>query len=178
MFDDIGKKIKGLATVIYVLGVIASVLGGGSIAFATREYSRFGYSFTAGGVITGLITMALGAVLSWAGSLSLYGFGELIDNMNTMKYNVNTMTELVKKIEKRNVTRAGKDNSDLYDTSDKNIAATDADINAIMGMDESQKVVYVNRQARKIQCPFCGTVQSTNRSLCFLCSAKFEDASK
>ena len=66
MFENIGEKIKGLAKVICVIGIIISVI--------------FGLYFLAGEENpAGVIFMLIGPIASWASTLVLYGFGELID---------------------------------------------------------------------------------------------------
>ena len=65
MFDNIGEKIKGLAVVLCILGMIASVILGLTILSASFWLA--------------LLTIAAGCVGSWIGSFCLYGFGELIE---------------------------------------------------------------------------------------------------
>ncbi|MBQ8746290.1 MAG: hypothetical protein IJZ08_00285 [Clostridia bacterium] len=72
MFNEIGKKIKGLASVIAWIGIIASAIMG----FITMELSFF----------TGLLIIAIGALASWVGSFLLYGFGELVDNSTVIAF--------------------------------------------------------------------------------------------
>ena len=71
MFDDIGGKIKNLATVICVVGIIASVI----LAIALwSQNDKYNPTVALGfGVLIG------GCVGSWVGSFFMYGFGELID---------------------------------------------------------------------------------------------------
>lgn len=63
MFDNIGGRIKALAVVTCILGMIASVIWG-FVLFADS---------------IGLLVMAVGCVCSWVGTFTLYGFGELIE---------------------------------------------------------------------------------------------------
>ena len=67
MFDNIGRKVKGLAETLCVLGIIASVIAG--IAFAASNQP-----------LQGLIYAAVGALLSWVGSFGLYALGQLVEN--------------------------------------------------------------------------------------------------
>lgn len=70
MFENISEKIKTFAVVTTVIGMIASViLGLGSIG--------------EGGIIIGV----LGCVGSWVSSFVLYGFGELIELLETISGN-------------------------------------------------------------------------------------------
>lgn len=65
MFDNIGGKIKKLAIVITIIGIIISFIIG---AMLSNEFA-FG----------GFIVILGGSLLSWIGSFLLYGFGEIID---------------------------------------------------------------------------------------------------
>ena len=70
MFDNIGSKIKTLAKVVCWIGIIGSIIAG--IAMIATMGSV--------GVLSGLLTIVLGALLSWVGSFVLYGFGEMVEN--------------------------------------------------------------------------------------------------
>lgn len=71
MFNNIGKKLMGVASVFTTLGIIASIIIG--IIFLAEEE-----------VLIGLIIIALGSFVSWLSSLALYGFGQLIDNTSVL----------------------------------------------------------------------------------------------
>ncbi len=70
MFNEIGKKIKGLASVIAWLGIIASAIMG----FTSMRFSA----------LAGILIIAIGALASWISSFMLYGYGELIDQTSQM----------------------------------------------------------------------------------------------
>ncbi len=64
MFSNIGDKIKGLATVLCIFGMLVSIVIG------------FGVSSMNTGL--GVIYAAVGSLIAWVSSFVLYGFGELI----------------------------------------------------------------------------------------------------
>lgn len=66
MFNNIGQKIKTLAELFSVLGIVLSVLAGLAI---------IKYSF-----VVGILVAIIGSGGSWIGAFFLYGFGELVDN--------------------------------------------------------------------------------------------------
>lgn len=70
MFDNIGSKIKTLASVICWLGIIGCVLCGIALMIAIR---RFGF-------LIGLFIIIFGSLFSWISSFVLYGFGEIVEN--------------------------------------------------------------------------------------------------
>jgi len=73
MFENIGKKIKNLASVITWMGIILSVVVG--IVLIVLDESL---------IATGLIIMVAGFLMSWISSFLLYGFGQLVDNSDKL----------------------------------------------------------------------------------------------
>ena len=71
MFNDIGKKIKGLAKILSWVGIIASCITGIVFLALASHDGLF--------ALYGLLTAAVGSLLSWVGGFFVYGFGELID---------------------------------------------------------------------------------------------------
>lgn len=69
MFNNVGKKIKGFAAVLTWIGIVASCLSGMVTMVIDDEF-----------VGVGLLIMVIGSLLSWISSLTMYGFGELVDN--------------------------------------------------------------------------------------------------
>ena len=87
MFDNIGKKLMGLAKFICWLGIILSV-GGGLIAciFGIVEVVRGGRAIAILGVILGgILGIIVGILLSWLSSLGLYAFGQLVDDASRVR---------------------------------------------------------------------------------------------
>lgn len=69
MFRNVGQKIKTVAQVFTWLGIVASAFGG-IVLIVDGGWE----------LQLGLLVMVGGALLSWLGSLTLYGFGQLIEN--------------------------------------------------------------------------------------------------
>ena len=65
MFDNIGSKIKGLAIASTVIGIFASLVIGGLLIESI-----------------GILVIILGCIFSWIASLTLYGFGHLIEKVD------------------------------------------------------------------------------------------------
>lgn len=73
MFDNIGKKIKSLASILCWVGIIAYVIAAIiMIAIGVDEYED-------GLTVFGVILLFVGPLMSWVSSFFMYGFGELID---------------------------------------------------------------------------------------------------
>ena len=87
MFSNIGGKIKALAKVVCWIGIILSVISGGAMIAAGMGV--FGYTGMPEGaaVVSGVLTIALGSLLSWIGSFFSYGFGELIEKTTEIARN-------------------------------------------------------------------------------------------
>lgn len=80
MYENVGKKIKGVATFFCCAGIIASFVYAGMLFYNAIKVKQF-YSFSASNKQFFLIILILiaGVAISWLASLTLYGFGELID---------------------------------------------------------------------------------------------------
>ena len=78
MFDHIGKKIKTLAIVIFVIGIIFSVFIG---MFIGEVYAEVNAALA---FFLFLVVVAIGITVSWLSVLLFYGFGELVDQSMDM----------------------------------------------------------------------------------------------
>ena len=80
MWSNIGHKIQVLAKVICWIGIVLSVIAGIAIIAGGSAVRSYGYTYNTGSTtLTGILVIVLGALGSWLGSLTLYGFGELIE---------------------------------------------------------------------------------------------------
>lgn len=68
MYDNIGKKIKGLAMATCFIGIMAAVIYGLVLISLDEDFILFG-----------ILIMLIGSLVAWISSLCLYGFGELIE---------------------------------------------------------------------------------------------------
>lgn len=106
MFNNIGRKIQGLATFITAVGIgIFSIL----TIIQVATYSNYGSSEM---VVIAVVTGIIGCLLSWLGSFVLYGFGRLIENSQILVSLVSSM-----KNERNITTHNGADNYERYATS-------------------------------------------------------------
>ena len=92
MFSNIGGKIKGLAVAICVLGIIASVISG---IYLISLHESF--------ILSGIITIVVGVLVSWLSVFTLYGFGELIEN-SQLTYE--TTYKIYKELHKKDAAKA------------------------------------------------------------------------
>ena len=73
MFDHIGGKIKNVAKAVCWIGISLSILLGLILLIALSPDSL------AIAIAVAIPVTVLGAFLSWIGSFTLYGYGELIE---------------------------------------------------------------------------------------------------
>ena len=81
MYDNIGKKIKGLAKWMFIVEAIAAAIAGLALMFTDEEL-----------IIFGLLALLLGPIVAWVSSWLLYGFGELVDKVCDIESNMRGAT--------------------------------------------------------------------------------------
>ncbi len=81
MFNNPGKKVKGIAIVLFVILLVAYVLAG--IYFITYGWRQFGDRTL--GIIAGVASIALGFLFSWISAIFLYAWGNMVDDIQTIK---------------------------------------------------------------------------------------------
>ena len=89
MFDNIGNRIKVLAVILTLLGIVASFIVG--TVFLDFEYVEDKTLR----IIIRLFIIVGGSFLPWVSSFLLYGFGQLIENTDKL---VNLRIANLKKI--------------------------------------------------------------------------------
>ncbi len=73
-FKNIGRVIKIVAEVLFWVGIVASLIFG--ILVGTIEEDNT--------VFIGVLLMICGSISSWVTSLLVYGFGQLVENSDTL----------------------------------------------------------------------------------------------
>ena len=116
MFDNIGGKIKKLATIVAIGGIVCSIIFG--IAGITNSNSPEEWFLM-------LFIIIIGCLLSWIGSFFTYGFGELIENSSiiakaTIKENP-SRKNTNKAIQQTTIVTNGTNNNDDVAEFDDNI---------------------------------------------------------
>ena len=151
MFSNIGNKIRVLAKVICIIGmVIAGITG---LIIMIIGFTMLGNRYTTGAgvglIIGGLLYAALGAFLSWIGSFAIYGYGQLILS--------------VQNIEKQFCAT----------TTDNTFTPVQPDVNvftnaAPVQQTPVQQVPYQQVNAAA-ECPNCHYINSTDSKFCVKC---------
>lgn len=86
MFSNIGEKLKNLATVVTIIGIIAGVIV--LISMVSMDDDL---------IFSGLLTGIVIALVSWIGSFALYGFGTLISSSQNTERLLRDVLKEIKK---------------------------------------------------------------------------------
>ncbi len=86
LYIDIGKKIKGWAKWIFIVGAIVSVISAVGMLFAAED----GWM-----LFVGLLALVIGPLLAWVSSWILYAFGELVEKTSANEQNTRNMLKLM-----------------------------------------------------------------------------------
>ena len=89
MYNNIGRKIKGMAKVIFAILAFFFILMGTSLLNAGADAIEG----------LGVILIVLGPVFAWVSSFLLYGFGELVEKVCNIERNICGDDKKVKKVE-------------------------------------------------------------------------------
>ncbi len=88
MFRNPGGKIKSYAKVLFWVGVVISIIigvieiGSSFVAAAYSYQGSFGTILL--GILGGILTVAIGTLISWLAVLTLYAFGTLVENSDEL----------------------------------------------------------------------------------------------
>lgn len=82
MYKNIGKKIKVLAYVLCIIGIVSGILLGISMIV---NYTYYEDDAIATGVLLDIVSATLIGVISWVGSFSLYGYGQHIEDTQAIR---------------------------------------------------------------------------------------------
>ena len=93
MFDNIGDKLRTFAAVLFLLGIIASVVLA-IISFANAGDAYYNDEQTLF-TIMGLVYLVVGSLSSWLSSLVLYALGDIYDNAEEIARNTKPIKEKV-----------------------------------------------------------------------------------
>ena len=86
LYIDIGKKIKGWAKWIFIVGVIVSVIGAVGMLLAAEDGLVFAI---------GLLALIIGPLVAWVSSWIIYAFGELVEKTSANEQNTRNILKLM-----------------------------------------------------------------------------------
>lgn len=97
MYENIGKKIKGLVKAMFAIEAIVAVIAGLIVMSIDEDM-----------VLIGLLVMIGGTLVAWVSSWLLYGFGELIDKVCDIERNTRGGLQNIDAQPKVDLERIGK----------------------------------------------------------------------
>lgn len=78
MFNNIGKKIKGFAVFVAIVGMIIPILGGLGFIIAGAASNNIALP------LLGILIAVVGSIMSWMSTWLLYGYGEIVDKTSSI----------------------------------------------------------------------------------------------
>ncbi len=84
LYENIGGKIKNWAKWIFIVEAIFAIITGVILILAGIEFELY--------ILLGMLTLLFGPIVAWVSSWILYAFGELVEDIHELRYNVNTRT--------------------------------------------------------------------------------------
>lgn len=187
MFENPGQKIKTWANVVFMIGLIGSVLGG-ILIMAAGSYNRYAYS-GGSGFLSGLLVMALGTLGSFLGALLLYALGTVVEGIENIDSRLQRMEELANCLNSRSmpVQKVNIGVARQIDAPTHSNAANDnadkSPMPAANIKDEKAKpmpehYVIVERTGPSLVCPACGIKQPSYYTSCLSCGIAFIEKGK
>ena len=192
MYSNIGGKIKGLAVFVCIAGMVASIFGGWYFASTIGRSMAYayGYGYYGGGDITGtqvvlfILFAGLGSLFSWMGSLSLYGFGQLVEDTDQIRSDMKDLKADVKALSVQKPAAPAESGAGTVPSGFTGVPVKDPDPTIMAGegtVPESGNASssgapvapLMTDSPHIIQCPECGMKQIAGRSKCARCGTAF-----
>lgn len=85
MFDNIGRKLMGLARVVFLVGVVFSGIGMIGMWITGTGLGDHAGGFTI--FVAGLLIGAIGCLCAWTLGCVLSGFGQLVEDAEAIRHN-------------------------------------------------------------------------------------------
>lgn len=129
MFDNIGGKIKTVATTIAWLGIIGSIIIGIIIIAEAND----SYYPSATETLSGWLVIIVGSLSSWVSSFTLYGFGQLIENTDTICSEMESIRHITSKHITNASDKAQSSSNDSGSFANSNDTASSANLDPCIG---------------------------------------------
>lgn len=97
MFNNIGHKIQKLAKAFWWIGIVFWTIKGidliGTLSMTHQLTGSYVTASSAAGVLVSIVTIIVGVLVSWIGSLVLYAFGQLVEDTHAIRENTEAEEE-------------------------------------------------------------------------------------
>ena len=84
MFKNPGRKLKGIAKVVFALLLIVYVIIGVAIMLGVMPVGD-NYLDGATAIVVGVVLILVGILIAWLSSIALYAAGAAVDDIQTIK---------------------------------------------------------------------------------------------
>ncbi len=157
LYENIGGKIKSWAVWIFIAEAISAIITG-LILMATSEYL----------LLSGLLTVIFGPFIAFVSSLTLYGFGELIEKTCYNEANTREIIDLLNKKNDKN-TAIKLPLVHTSPQSEQNTPPTSDEPD-----NNSKNASTFPTEKNTIICSLCNFEQPNHRTVCWHCGANFK----
>ena len=154
MFSNIDSKIKVLAIVCSLLGMIESIVSGVLVIVYSAAW-------------IGVIIILLGCLLSWVGSFTLFGFGELISYNIEIKNKISAQNKMLGAL--LNNMKKDEGGTVISDVMDAKVTEI---VEEIEGTDADDE--YKDSIPAENECPNCFSIISPDDEECPNCGYKLK----
>ena len=96
MFNNPGKKLKSLAKFIFWLSIILYTLA--AVGAYLNEVEINSTGSTIGLIIVAVLGVLIGLLIGWLSSILVYAFGELIEDVHSMRKKISRIEYKLSKI--------------------------------------------------------------------------------
>lgn len=163
MFDNIGTKVKGLATLVFVLGAIVSMVGGAAAGIGAGGF---------GGFMLFLIIVGVGIVSAYLSVMLLYAFGDLVEKTQRNAEYLSYISEVIGNVDVNIVEIAnGKSGAkqNAPSTGSQSYTNNAAPANTSGKLARIANSMNTNGAASKWRCSECDTSNDGATSVCRGC---------
>ena len=118
MYDNIGRKIKGLAKALFIVEAIVAFIAGIVLMAIDEDF-----------ILLGLLFMFLMPVAAWISSWLLYGFGELVEKACDIEQSIYQSERSLRKIAAKSAEHSttGENASVQNEIAKKEVVSSDID---------------------------------------------------
>lgn len=179
MYENIGKKIKGLAGFLAAAGIILSIIIGiVQIVTAVKlsKYSSYGISTVQTATVwSGILTIILGSVASVVSTYVLYGFGQLVESAQNIEREIvqRPIQKVLSEEKPGNPTNTAQSASEPEWSCPKCLCINPLSAAACRNCGTPQRMGTLLQPSRsavtdsdKWKCPRCGCMNSNCASKC------------
>ena len=147
MYDNIGRKIKGLAKAIFIAQGISMAITGIVLMCIDEDL-----------ILYGILSLILGPVLAWISSWLLYGFGEIIDKLCDIEQNTGLIRKPseLKKARNQHETETKKAEAAKQEVKKQKEIIAEEENAVFIECPDCGEELFFDKELSSAECPYCG----------------------